>query len=136
MRRFVTTTKEIARHLITRTGAHTALDALRRARGRDSDYLSSASRAERFAKIYSMATWQRWGRGAPNSGTGSSLVATAAIRRELPELLAKIECQVLLDIGCGDFTWMQAIDLQQHYIGIDIVPEVIACNNQLYGTKG
>jgi hypothetical protein len=83
MGRLVTTVREIARHLITRTGASSALDALRRARGLDPDYLTGASRAERFARIYSAGTWARWGPGAPNSGTGSSLAATAAIRRDL-----------------------------------------------------
>ena len=135
MDKYLRTAKEIARHLMTRIGSNPALDALRRVRGLDSDYSASTSRAERFAQIYSTATWARWGPEAPDSGTGSSLQATAIVRRELPALLARIECQILLDIGCGDFTWMQMIHLPQRYVGVDIVPELIARNSRMHDAE-
>ena len=71
MDKFVTTAKEIAPHLITRIGANSALDALRRARDLDPARRTSASRAEQFDKIYSTATWGAMGaRGAGCSGHG------------------------------------------------------------------
>jgi hypothetical protein len=40
----------------------------------------------------------------------------------------------LLDIGCGDFTWMQHVDLGADYIGIDVVPSVISANENAFGS--
>jgi hypothetical protein len=68
-----------------------------------------------------------WNDQHSRSGIGSSLEATASIRAALPDIMRRYEIASLLDAPCGDFHWMRAVDLSNvHYIGIDIVPEIIA----------
>lgn len=66
------------------------------------------------------------------SGTGSNLEQTAIIRREVPALLERLGIETMLDAPCGDRFWIRMIDLPvDHYIGVDVVPEVIeACRHQ------
>ncbi len=67
------------------------------------------------------------------SGSGSSLVQTVSIRKELPILLKKINAMSLLDIPCGDFNWMSKINLSlDKYLGGDIVPNLISQNRKKY----
>ena len=66
------------------------------------------------------------------SGPGSSLAQTATLRRALPDLLADLGIGVLLDAGCGDHRWLGQTDLPvTTYIGVDIVPALIARNAAL-----
>lgn len=70
------------------------------------------------------------------SGRGSTLARTDVIRRELPPLLEKSGIKSLLDAACGDFNWMQHIDLNGiEYIGVDVVPELIERNRRSYATS-
>lgn len=77
-----------------------------------------------------------WGNGETVSGPGSTLDATATIRRDLPLLLADLQVTSLLDIPCGDCHWMQAIFETAFesigYIGADVVRELIERNRQQY----
>lgn len=67
------------------------------------------------------------------SGEGSDDAQTAAIREALPQIIAEYRIKSMLDIPCGDFNWMQAVDLSMlHYTGADIVEELIAANNKKY----
>ena len=97
-----------------------------RFRGRDSDHFFG-DRKRRFEYMYETGYWVR-GQNGPLSGWGSSLEATGAIREELPKLLQSLDARSLLDLGCGDFTWMKEVKLPCPYIGVDIVPQVIADN--------
>jgi len=63
------------------------------------------------------------------SGTGSTLGQTEAIRAALPSLISELRVGSLLDIPCGDFNWMRVLDLPIHYVGADIVPELVALNS-------
>lgn len=70
------------------------------------------------------------------SGSGSDLVQTAIIRAEIPKLLEKLNVKVFIDAPCGDFYWMNQVDLQNiDYIGLDIVGEIIKNNITLYGNN-
>lgn len=117
MRRLVRTAKEMVRHAFYKGGL-----------ARSADHLRPAAMQERFAKIYEDGVWQLGQTGQPLSGHGSSLAATAGIRRDLPSLLEILGSKSVLDVGCGDMTWMSAVDLQLPYIGVDIVPSVIEGN--------
>ena len=67
------------------------------------------------------------------SGEGSNLTRTAVVRAALPGLLARHGVRSLLDAPCGDFYWMKEVDLGDvDYIGVDIVPEIIARDVELY----
>ena len=52
---------------------------------------------------------------------GSTLTATTELRNALPALLNDLNGKTFIDIGCGDFTWMQHLAIDQDYIGIDVV---------------
>ena len=85
------------------------------------------SLAETFEAIHRENTWKS---AESVSGSGSTLAETEALRRELPGLFAELGVHSLLDIPCGDFRWMQALDLDlESYVGADIV-EALAVENQ------
>jgi hypothetical protein len=77
-----------------------------------------------------------WGDEESVSGPGSNLARTARIRQELPALFKKWKVASLLDGPCGDFNWMKETDLGvKRYIGVDVVPDLIARNQKLYGDR-
>ncbi|MFH1758976.1 MAG: class I SAM-dependent methyltransferase [Patescibacteria group bacterium] len=84
-----------------------------------------------FSRIYHANSWHgQYSR----SGTGSDLTQTATIRKAVPVILKEIGAKTLLDAPCGDFHWMQRIQLNiENYIGVDIVPALIKKNQQRYG---
>jgi hypothetical protein len=85
---------------------------------------------ETFTNIYRR---NRWGDVESRSGAGSNREQTAAVRAALPRLLRELGCCRLLDIPCGDFYWMNLVELEAEYIGGDIVPELVGCNQRLFG---
>jgi hypothetical protein len=73
----------------------------------------------------------KWGGTESFSGQGSDLFQTAVIRRQLPALCRELKIRSMLDIPCGDFNWMQHVDLGTiAYTGADIVSELIAHNSR------
>lgn len=76
-----------------------------------------------FSSIYA---GRQWGAGESASGPGSGLSRTAGIRVGIPALLAQLEVGSVLDAGCGDLHWMAQAQLPCSYVGVDIVPELIA----------
>lgn len=65
------------------------------------------------------------------SGTGSDLVQTFEIRKELPRIFRQYDIKSMLDIPCGDFYWMSEVNLGTvKYIGADIVPSLIQKNRE------
>ncbi|WP_184574239.1 class I SAM-dependent methyltransferase [Streptomyces zagrosensis] len=96
-----------------------------------------------FGDLYDSDAWQLFpGGGDKNgnlsrSGSGSNLVQTAALRRELPGLLSQLSVRSLLDIPCGDFYWMSQVELGVNsYLGADVVPEVIEQNQRRFARPG
>jgi hypothetical protein len=86
-----------------------------------------------FTTIYQENQWED---ADSRSGEGSSLPATAILRSALPALLGELRVRSMLDIPCGDFHWMQTVDLGSiHYTGADIVSDVIASNTRKYGSE-
>jgi SAM-dependent methyltransferase len=84
-----------------------------------------------FAPFYEE---NRWGDDESVSGPGSSLERTVKLRGELPILLQELGASTLLDAPCGDFNWMKDTPLGvEQYIGADIIPDLIARNQRLYG---
>jgi SAM-dependent methyltransferase len=86
-----------------------------------------------FSEIYHTNAWQD---GESMSGRGSTLARTTAIMAQLPLLLQDLNVKTLLDAGCGDFNWMNHVSLAGiNYIGIDVVPELMARNRRLYAKE-
>jgi hypothetical protein len=74
-----------------------------------------------------------WGDKESISGSGSSVAQTSTITKEIPKLLKKYNINSLLDLPCGDFNWMQYVDLEGiKYIGGDIVGDIIQKNILLF----
>jgi hypothetical protein len=94
------------------------------------DELTKLGLQERFERIYSTNLWSD---PESRSGVGSALDATRVLRAELPKALRELGTRVLLDVPCGDFTWMERVDLAGiEYIGGDIVPSIVAENKRLH----
>ncbi len=68
------------------------------------------------------------------SGMGSELGQTGLIRAALPILFRQYNIRSLLDLPCGDFNWMQHVDLQGiQYTGGDIVAALVQRNQAQFG---
>jgi len=119
----VRTGKEVARHLLHRLGYR-----------RKQAHLSDANRAGRFSAIYEGKVWSFGRDDIPLSGTGSSIEATAGLRTALPQIVRRLGAGRMVDVGCGDFVWMSRIDLPCDYVGVDIVPWLIARNAEMYAS--
>ncbi|MDH3745899.1 MAG: hypothetical protein OES47_12435, partial [Acidobacteriota bacterium] len=79
---------------------------------------------EVFTKIYKDSLWGE--EEESRSGPGSTIVATQALRETLPGALEKLGVNSLLDAPCGDFHWMQHVDLTvEEYVGGDIVVPLV-----------
>ena len=87
----------------------------------------------RFTAIYHT---NAFGSEESRSGKGSNLAQTERIRQLLPRLLRDFKVSAMLDAPCGDFNWMRHADLPiADYVGVDVVEELIAKDNELFGTK-
>jgi hypothetical protein len=83
-----------------------------------------------FTEIYKS---NLWGSSESISGTGSVKEQTESLINELDKLLKDMNISSILDIPCGDFNWMQKVDLSNiDYIGADIVEELIENNIKQY----
>lgn len=84
-----------------------------------------------FGKAYAYP--DTWGSAESASGRGSELGATSALRAWLPDLFQELGVTSVVDAPCGDWNWMKQVDLTGiDYTGLDIVPEVIARNQDRY----
>jgi hypothetical protein len=128
------TVRQAARHLVTRCGSFRLYSLMRMVSGENVRHLSCDSLAERFSVIYAKRVWLNGRPSGSLSGMGSELGSTEWIRVRLPGMLESLGTPVLLDIGCGDFTWMKEVSLPCDYIGVDIVREVVAADAALYGS--
>lgn len=87
----------------------------------------------RFTAIYQT---NAFGSEESRSGKGSSLAQTERIRQLLPGLLREFKVSAMLDAPCGDFNWMRHADLPiSEYVGVDVVEELVAKDNEFFGTK-
>jgi SAM-dependent methyltransferase len=79
--------------------------------------------AQRFQRIHDT---NLWGAEQSISGLGSEIEATAVLREELSRLVARLGITSLLDAPCGDGGWINASRPDVRYVGVDIVPDLIA----------
>ena len=94
--------------------------------------LEQLSMEERFTDHFKSGWW--FENGESVSGSGSTMEATKEIREALPAFLAKYDVKTFLDAPCGDWNWMRTVELPEgvHYIGADIVPDLVAQNGEKY----
>jgi SAM-dependent methyltransferase len=125
--------KEIIRHVLLRLNSQAVIDVIRRKRGRYTGHLNISHLDQVFSDIYQSRAWIEHEGQESLSGAGSTAAATQTIAIELSRFLKNTGCKRLVDIGCGDFNWMQNVDGDFEYLGIDIVPSLIEQNNAVHG---
>ncbi len=131
----IQTLKEFVRHGMFHLGLFRCLNVLRRMRGVQVSEGSSHAAETRFKEIYDRGLWVRAEGQESLSGTGSSRTATAGLITSLMSGMRSLGCKTLLDVGCGDWNWMQHEKLPVDYIGVDVVESVIARNQQFSGPR-
>jgi hypothetical protein len=82
---------------------------------------------EIFEKIIKHRLW----RDVP-CGSGSTVEYTTTLRQSLPDFVAKHNVASMLDLPCGDYSWMSMVDWPENfqYQGADIVEFMINENQQ------
>ena len=89
---------------------------------------------DRFRNFYET---NHWNEIESVSGPGSTLEETNSLRKRLRKIFNELEVKTLLDLPCGDFHWMQHVDLSQiDYIGGDLVSELVERNQSKYAREG
>lgn len=84
-----------------------------------------------FTDIFEKRGWGWFAQSV--SGRGSDRDQTKVITKELPRLCREFNVTSILDIPCGDFYWMQCVDLSGiDYTGADIVAELVRRNRERY----
>lgn len=74
--------------------------------------------------------------GGSVNGPGSSLGCTQRLIDQLPAFLDRHRITSMLDIGCGDWTWMQLVDFgPMIYTGWDVDIQQIARNRRKFGGR-
>lgn len=95
--------------------------------------IEGLSTEEVFSKIYKENYWVY---GESVSGTGSDVGQTNEVISELENLFQEYKIKSILDASCGDFNWMNKVNLGGiKYLGIDIVDELIKRNKSNYKDK-
>ena len=80
--------------------------------------------------------YNKWRGRESVSGEGSDPENTAVVEDRLPAILAELGARSMLDIPCGDFAWMQRVDLADvRYLGGDIVEPLIEENRTRYESQ-
>lgn len=86
-----------------------------------------------FTDIYTLNKWES---NESQSGSGSTLEFTSAIKQFLIEFINTNNINTFLDTSCGDWNWMKTIQSQLcDYTGIDIVENIVKDNNIKYGNQ-
>ena len=96
---------------------------------------SKISYKKKFNFIYNTNYWSS---KESRSGTGSTLDNTQIVRKGLNLVIKSYNIKNILDIPCGDFSWMMHFLEQQknlNYVGGDIVSNLIRDLSEKYTTK-
>ncbi len=87
---------------------------------------------DNLRSVFETKSWAAIG-GAPRSGPGSDMAATARLRAALPDVFERYGVKTMFDAPCGDWFWMQHVDLTGiTYIGADISGELVAENQSRF----
>jgi hypothetical protein len=87
------------------------------------------SRGELKDKFSYIFQTNLWGSEETQSGLGSSLDATAQVRAALEQVCRNYGVNTLLDLPCGDVSWIHRANLPiREYIGGDIVAAIVEQN--------
>src|ERR1041385_4069831 len=97
---------------------------------------ADADTARRRAEFTGVFEQNAWGDPESVSGPGSNVARASLFRADVEALVRSLKPRTLLDVPCGDFNWLRHFDLGiERYIGIDIVPVLIARNRAKFGSR-
>lgn len=97
--------------------------------------MSESNWQELFTSIYEQQLWNGRNPDVPLSGPGSSLSTTQNLRNALETYLTRYNIKTVLDLGCGDLTWIKTTSIFKNsitYIGYDVVPSLIKSHSNEY----
>ena len=87
-----------------------------------------------FRRIYET---NHWAGAESRSGQGAGGDQTSVLRQALPALWRSFGVTRVLDLPCGDWSWMADVDLAGiDYTGGDLLPELAARNTARFGGPG
>lgn len=91
---------------------------------------SSDQYKQLFTSIYERQLWNGGNANVPLSGPGSSLGCTQTFRSVLESYIQQYEIKSILDLGCGDLTWISTTSVFTSntckYWGYDVVESILA----------
>jgi hypothetical protein len=100
-------------------------------KGREQMFLrANRGRSAVFSAIHAKNIWRN---SESRSGFGSTMDATREIREGIARLVDQLGIASILDAPCGDYNWMRSLAFEGDYTGGDIVPDLVARNQQQYG---
>jgi len=92
-------------------------------------FFTKTNNKQIFENIYTKKIWNGGNDNIPLSGPGSSLQNTKECSILLNDFIYKNSCKSVLDLGCGDLTWMSKTnffnDTKITYNGVDVVEFLI-----------
>ena len=92
---------------------------------------------DNLRSAFESKVWGKGRNGIPRSGAGSTLRMTQPLRDALPRIFEQYQIKSFLDAPCGDWFWMQHVDLSGlTYIGGDISKEVVDANIAQFSKPG
>jgi hypothetical protein len=97
---------------------------------------SGASRSSEatFSEIYARGTWGGAG-DEPHSGSGSDDAVSAPFVDILRKVIIDKAIGTVVDLGCGDYRVGRRLrDLPIDYVGVDVVPTLVARNTAAFGS--
>jgi SAM-dependent methyltransferase len=94
--------------------------------------------AEAFAEVYRRKDWGQVEGERFCSGFGSGYGFAVPYAEWVNRFIAERGITTVVDVGCGDFRVGRRICSAStaHYIGVDIVPDLIAHNKARFGRRG
>ena len=101
-------------------------------------YTDIINHAYIFNKIYAQQIWNEKNAKIPLSGPGSTLESTKELRIFLDTVALSLDINTVIDLGCGDLTWMPLTKIftdQFKYTGVDIVNKLIIDNKNKFPNK-
>tara|TARA_B100000902_G_C27197513_1_gene857268 strand:- start:149 stop:874 length:726 start_codon:yes stop_codon:yes gene_type:complete len=93
-----------------------------------------------FKYIYDSGYWIDYNVNSnqSRSGKGSNSERALHLQNSLKIFFKKNKIRKIIDIGCGDFNWMNNLlkDVEyESYLGVDIVDDLIEQNSQRFGNR-
>lgn len=104
----------------------------------DSNKFGKSKRENSFTKIYAKNLWGKHSDGRKfYSGPGTVNENTKLYIETLSNFIQKNKIKTVFEVGCGDFSIMKQLlpTLDVHYLGADIVKDLINFNARNFGTN-